>query len=714
MPLNLPANFESDIQGKDTNLIPFIVIGEIDTDYIIVSTSGFRVSPAGYDSLPLLLNIPSLKESIDIEKRNYKISSINIDISNLPYNGKRFSELAGDSSLINTECRVFWSSPSTKDFNFFDTDITPQADDAFQLYFGSIRKYTHDDEKVRLVVEDRSQATLHKDLPLEKNYLTGKDVPDKYKNKPIPMVYGHVDKSPLVIQNTTYLDTGLPSTIQLLSDNITNEYQESNIDIGAGQIIPQSAIYFFNNDAYFNVSRFMFDDPDTPNTDESTAVNFSYDGEKVNFNFQSGNLTFHNSLGIWIRRNFNDISFIDGRSTDQGVGDTAIEALNGYDGGDESSFPLGVSNCNDGVASTYCLLKGSFVGGWAVSEWGLIKFTLDAYQEFDQAVEFDANGEEVDSKISTWFVGKIAHNNSYSGQSGIYTYWGLWWDHTDGNSIGGSSLTSLQAPTLQQNGGSTYNGWSICSGDYNSYDGDDNIYHLVEKNNVNSLSNIMIGIPMHSYGSAGDTATFQVHTKIYDAFLIQAFKTNGIADKDFYANVKGRAMPVTWIPEHPEWNYDLGVFEVVEASFVVGDASPNASEIIKDILRNELGEYLLYQYDYLDYVSDPFIDNLFDLVYPWEYAFTVDKKINSKKLIENIASASPYIVRFNNMGDFRLTIIPPDGQPKPTMRNSSADVIGVSTQRIEEVDVVDFSFSRTSINDVYTKIEFRYNWYYAR
>ena len=167
---------------------------------------------------PLLLNIPSLKESIDIEKRNYKISSINLDISNLPYEGIRFSELA-DSSLINMECRVFWTSPSTKGLC---PERYPEAIDeydAFQVYNGVIRKYEHDDEKVRLVVEDRSQVTLHQDLP--KNYLGTTSVPDKYKNKPIPMVYGNVDRSPCVV------DAG--KIIKIDSRTITGLVEEATV-----------------------------------------------------------------------------------------------------------------------------------------------------------------------------------------------------------------------------------------------------------------------------------------------------------------------------------------------------------------------------------------------------------------------------------------------------------------------------------------------------
>ena len=58
MPLNLPANFEKDIQGRDTNLIPVVVIstysGSYDGDgtYLNISTNGGTI--AGTNTLPLL------------------------------------------------------------------------------------------------------------------------------------------------------------------------------------------------------------------------------------------------------------------------------------------------------------------------------------------------------------------------------------------------------------------------------------------------------------------------------------------------------------------------------------------------------------------------------------------------------------------------------------------------------------------------------------
>ena len=79
-----------------------------------------------------------------------------------------------------------------------DIPSFPMQDDSmFQVYYGVIRRYKMTDDKITLSVEDKSQSKLHRDLP--KKLGTAKTVPDKYKNKPIPMVYGWVPRSPLVM-----------------------------------------------------------------------------------------------------------------------------------------------------------------------------------------------------------------------------------------------------------------------------------------------------------------------------------------------------------------------------------------------------------------------------------------------------------------------------------------------------------------------------------
>ena len=182
--------FSQDILSKDTSLYPVVIIDK-DGDPIHISTNSTTIEGNYYK--PILLNVPSLKESIDLERRKYRISSVTLTISNFEQDGVRFSELVGNTSLANQRIDIYWVSPSVTTIDTGNTDT-----DALHIYHGYCRKYSHDDEKASLLLEDRSQLKLHKIIP---DLLPIDDtVPDKYKNKPIPMVYGNVNNSPVVLQ----------------------------------------------------------------------------------------------------------------------------------------------------------------------------------------------------------------------------------------------------------------------------------------------------------------------------------------------------------------------------------------------------------------------------------------------------------------------------------------------------------------------------------
>ena len=103
------------------------------------------------------------------------------------------------------------------------------------------------------------------------------------------------------------------------------------------------------------------------------------------------------------------------------------------------------------------------------------------------------------------------------------------------------------------------------------------------------------------------------------------------------------------------------------------------------------------------------IDNYVAPEYPessgywgWSNDFTVHKNITAKKLIEQIASTSAFIPRFNHEGEFKFDII---------RKNYNGDEVD---HLIEESDCIKWSYSKTKIEDVYSKIEFNYNLDYAR
>ena len=170
-------SFIGDIQGQNTQLFPLVVIeyGGLVDKYIFISTNNIivegdytNISPGSNNVphyfAPLLLNIPSIKESVDIESRKFKISNVSLDISNIEYEGKRFTDILSDTSLINTTVSIFIKSPST-------TSITPTfageptVDGCPRIYVGIIRRISHDDTKVKIELEDLTEKLAHKDLP---------------------------------------------------------------------------------------------------------------------------------------------------------------------------------------------------------------------------------------------------------------------------------------------------------------------------------------------------------------------------------------------------------------------------------------------------------------------------------------------------------------------------------------------------------------------
>ena len=183
--LNIPEKFQADINGNDFSIYPIVIIGE-GSSAIRISINSITFHGEYYS--PILLNLPSLKETIDIDKRNYRIPSLNLNISNAIVNDKRFSERV-QGSLIGAKVNVRWVSPSCE-----------VIDDAFSVYTGHVNKYTHSLEKAQVVIEDSTQQAFHREVPIE-NIGDSDAIAEKDRNKPIPMVYGFIDHSPCVVVN---------------------------------------------------------------------------------------------------------------------------------------------------------------------------------------------------------------------------------------------------------------------------------------------------------------------------------------------------------------------------------------------------------------------------------------------------------------------------------------------------------------------------------
>jgi len=173
--------------GNSYNVVPLVVITNNDiVNYF--STYNLNLEEFSFD--PLLLNVSSIKESVDVETRKYKTSSVTITLSNAKYLGRRLSDSYTD--IINGDVEIYFKTQNI-------TDLAR----AMLVYKGTVRRISQTDTTLTLSVEDASEQKVHKDIP--ESITNETDFKSKFKNKPFPMVIGKVDRSPCI---TSFGTTG--------------------------------------------------------------------------------------------------------------------------------------------------------------------------------------------------------------------------------------------------------------------------------------------------------------------------------------------------------------------------------------------------------------------------------------------------------------------------------------------------------------------------
>ena len=695
----VPNNFYRDTQGKNIQIFPVVRISNATGVDIRLSTNsvsypiGSSVSPSVH-WMPTLVSLPAIRESIDLENRNYKISNLTLNISNVPYDGKRFTELF-NNSLTNAEVRIWWISPSVTHVLAYDQGGEYFDDSAMQVFYGKVRRYTHDDEKVQVIVEDQSQSIFEKKVP---NKSTGGEVnvPEKFRNKPLPIVYGVVDKSPVMpyfqeVEGDT-LKYKLLVSYPVTDDNITidgiKQFRTNDLD-QLGITVRQSTLYFYDNNTYFNVSQ-TFENIDdgvenfTPKTADGVIELEGNILEEGDDSASVGNDTTAGRLRIVQIRDYESVSNVE-RSIP--TGQTEDVVFKNADGA--------IGKIDGLVHVRHRLTNTAGIPG-IEPQYGTVGYFSLKLQD----MELPNNISEEEEPTTKVYI--RARNYSYkdinnnapelgddpadgneiinplwnpNGTERFRTNWGVFVNsldvtHDNNQDVG----TTRKENGFYQTTG--IDGLQLYVFDFTDNDGNEIFKTLQQHTHIN------IGIPRHA-GKVGDLGTLAedhddidlyVNFTLFDFKMKHSFLVDGINDKEFYANVFGRNINAS--DKRCRWAY----------------------YIISDLLKSELGYEKSIPYIAIDNEtlyptdSDPGTDHL---------DFTVDKKISSKKLIEDISSVSSLIPHFDNMGNFKLDYI------KPVYTLGDGLIVQAS-------DVISHSYSRTKVEDVYTKVIVKYKYDYAR
>ena len=658
-------SFQDDIKGQNTQLYPVVKIGE---DYY--STNNVTID--GNYCKPILMNIPSIKESVDVESRKFKISNVSLQFNNFPFDGVRFSDQLSESSLINAEATIYFKSPSTTtipdDENPLDTDLQ-------EVYKGIIRRISHDDSKVSVELEDLTEQKAHKDLP-QVSLGEGNEVPDKYKNKPIPMVYGRVEKSPLVVDDNYN---------KLIADSkpLNGTFTASSLfDDSSGQAIELDPLIVDDNGRVSHIN-------------QQNNFQSQYDFSENYFLYKSGNFAYAKSLakikciisndeeptlnGLlnedFLLAEYTDSvipKIFDGSYNANNIGITGNRIMSGISSG-YSTYNVKLLELKLDYSSMSTVLDGSIpdILGFKINNKNLIEYADGDIILSSGIIDDPYNDFPTDYSITD---ANSPHYNNITSLFGFSEYsandYGIFADINPGAALQisldrvGSSSTMLIAPQ--------------------------NNYIRFTKDKENRLFKISLNTKFRGYFQATvDPSTLETTDAIMEQtvelegdlneieLLLSSVPTD-IFNKDFYANVNGR---INTYDDHPDNPVDY-----IE----------NPIDIIYDLVRSELGHDAINEDEYTE-AKLAHLD--------WKFAFTVNKKISSKKLIQEIAKSTKCFPKFKNDGTFGFNTI---------KDNYDVDNDYAGATPIKESEVISYSFKKTKPEQIYKKVTVSYNKDYAQ
>ena len=198
--------FKKDTLSKNTQIIPLVVIEKFNTvisqySYEFLSTNNIEVD--GNYFKPLLLQIPSIKQKVNLDTGKYQTSSVTLKISNMEYNNSsRLSQAF--IPLTNLLVSIYYKSqscttiqlPNAGDSNIPSTDFNTESG-CPKTFSGYITKVSHGKDEITLTIEDVSDKKIDRELPVAR-LGSSDNIPDKYKNSYYPMLYGKLKNAPTV------------------------------------------------------------------------------------------------------------------------------------------------------------------------------------------------------------------------------------------------------------------------------------------------------------------------------------------------------------------------------------------------------------------------------------------------------------------------------------------------------------------------------------
>ena len=188
--LNVPQAFLNGFTGNASSVYPIVVITAGDN---IIRLSQIKGVFDGEYYEDRFLKVNSINEKIDIQDKKFKVNQVKVQVSNYIINQIRFSEKFKNFSFTNAKVDIYYANQSCK-----------TLDDCLAIFKGFVKSYEGNKETVSFSIEDHSQYTLdQKSFPKYSTVDPEAESVAESKDVYFPVVYGHVDKSPMIFSKGT-------------------------------------------------------------------------------------------------------------------------------------------------------------------------------------------------------------------------------------------------------------------------------------------------------------------------------------------------------------------------------------------------------------------------------------------------------------------------------------------------------------------------------
>ena len=723
--ISVSDSFKHDTLSANNYLIPFVIFEWASGEKLHISTNKMTFDGVYYS--PLLKTLPSLTESIGIQSRKYKISSMTLKISAYKHGDIYFGDSLTDSTgdyLIGSFCNVYFKSQSAK-----------VLDDCLRIYKGIVRDIKISSSYVSVKLEDISQELLHIELPRTK-LGGGEEIMEDYRNAPYPMVYGTVDKSPCIVGELSDPDEDYQKNAQVIAESnpgveilnnldpivINATIDGQNGDTTYGE--PKSYVMAFINGKYVSINKEVYDTEldiwkyqmnPIENPDGSWYNDYLL-GDQTNSPY--GEIV----NGEWIPgSNPNIIMF-------KGVQDADMKT---------NLIALNMAECFY-VASTVNIRSFSDVDNYITfyeNVWqhnpvpipfeGSETLTWEDTGSFDDkytCIRHNITVEEPPGKkqyerrariVQGYVKGHVTFGDLYVSPDAVHYnyglcgykgydptdlpfehdddfYWGTWiaWRSSLLSDGEGRNDCVGNEGSMEYEGEPTTVVAPISNNEVFTFDHYSRKPILMSYNYFDNWNKPILETDTWAFrlfvrgghGGHTDTQTIEIKELDLDFKVVNLYHIEDLMEQKFFCSIIGR-------------------------TGINGSVSP--PNVIVDIIQNEMlgGDVT---------VNAEELTTALEVQAGWKTAFTVSKRIDGKKLIEAIAKESKSFIFVNNLGEFSFATILDAYQIESHTEDDISFVgTGVKGYFIDRADVIRLKIKRTRLRDIKTKVELLYKYDYG-